>query len=45
MSKKTIAIICGIIILLIIALILIFKGESKDRVKNMLDKIKNSEKL
>ena len=45
MSKKTIAIICGIIILLIIALILIFKGESKDRVKNMLDKIKNSEKF
>ena len=45
MSKKAIAIICGIIILLIIALILIFKGESKDRVKNMLDKIKNSEKF
>ena len=45
MSKKTIAIICGIIILLVIALILIFKGESKDRVKNMLDKIKNSEKF
>ena len=45
MSKKTIAIICGIIILLVIALILIFKGESKDRVKNMLDKIKNSERF
>lgn len=43
MSKKTIAIICGIIILLIIALILIFKGEAKDRVKNMLSKIQNSQ--
>ena len=42
MSKKAIAIICGIIILLIIALVFIFKGEQKDRVKNMYNKINNS---
>lgn len=45
MSKKAISIICGIIILLIIALILIFKGEAKDRVKNMYNKIQNSQRF
>lgn len=43
MSKKAIAVIIAIILLLIIALALIFKGESKDRVKNMLGKIQKSQ--
>lgn len=41
--KKTLIVICVVIILLIIALICILKGESKDRVKNMYDKIKKSQ--
>ncbi len=40
--KKTLIIICSILILLIIALICIFKGEPKDRVRNMYEKISKS---
>ena len=41
--KKKLIFVCGIAILLIIAFILIFKGEAKDRVKNMYEKIRKSQ--
>lgn len=41
--KKTLIFVCGIAILLIIAIVFIFKGESKDRVKNIYKKISNSQ--
>ncbi|MBR0428363.1 MAG: hypothetical protein IJK18_09255 [Clostridia bacterium] len=43
MSKKTIIVVSLIVLLLIIAVVFILKGDQKDRVKNMYNKIQNSQ--
>ena len=42
-SKRTLIVICAVVILLIIAIVCIFKGEPKHRVKNMYEKISNTQ--
>ena len=43
MSKKTIIVVSIIVFFLILAVVFILKGDQKDRVKNMLDKIQKSQ--